>query len=180
MTENTHIRFAPSQKEGMASPKTATTITTRSIQVLAFHAARMPRGMAIIIATSCENSAMKSVGSRRWAISVVTLNLLKMDSPKSPRRMSLKYMSSLLCKGPVQPHVGAYGGNLLGGSLIACHQAGGVARRDMYERKGNKRDHQQNGNHCEKPLDCITRHSVTSIGCLKRERRKFLPHSRCF
>ena len=103
MTENTHIRFAPSQKDGMASPKTATTITTRSTHVLAFHAARMPRGIAIIIATSCENSAMKSVGSRRWAMRVVTLNLLKIDSPKSPRRMSLKYMTSCSARGLSNP-----------------------------------------------------------------------------
>ena len=90
MTANTHIRFAPSQNDGIASPSTAITITTRSIHVFAFHAAKMPRGMAIIIETNCENTAMNSVGSSRCEMSVVTLNLLNIDSPRSPRRRSAK------------------------------------------------------------------------------------------
>ena len=90
LTAKTHIKFAPSQNDGIASPATANTISALSTQVFAFQAAKIPAGTAIIIATSCEKMAMDIVGSSRCPISVVTGNFVKTDSPKSPRRISQK------------------------------------------------------------------------------------------
>ncbi len=78
------IRIYASTKPGIEKPATAKTMTTRSIQVPAFHAAMTPSGMAIGMVTSKVEMVSATVGSMRCLISVITGRLVKMEMPRSP------------------------------------------------------------------------------------------------
>ena len=90
LTANSQIRLYPSQNDGRARPSTAKIIATRSIQVFAFHAARIPRGMPMTIARNSEKMARERVGSSRENISSLTSWRVKTDWPRSPRIVSRK------------------------------------------------------------------------------------------
>ena len=97
----------PSQKTGIEKPPTAKTITPRSIQVPARHAASTPSGMASPTAKTSVDTASASVGSSRWAISVRTGKREWSDRPRSPRARLATYDAELDVDRLVEPESGA-------------------------------------------------------------------------
>ena len=74
----------PSQNKGTEYPKVVKTITDLSIQLLAFHAAIMPNGIAIAMENIRVNAATENVGTIRCPIIFVTDVFPNSDSPRSP------------------------------------------------------------------------------------------------
>src|SRR5688572_12582555 len=66
------IDMMPSQKDGAATPPTANTRMTTSIQVFCLSADNVPSGIAIVIAITVARIAISREIGRRAQISVVT------------------------------------------------------------------------------------------------------------
>ena len=64
---------------------TAKSITTRSIQVPAFHAASTPIGIAAVTEMIRVEMVSATVGPTRCSIKVETGRLVKIEMPRSPR-----------------------------------------------------------------------------------------------
>jgi hypothetical protein len=93
---NAIIRRKPKKKSGIENPSEQKIITSLSIILFAFQAARTPNGTAVLIANSSVKKAMETVGSNLSQINLVTLKCDVIEVPRSPREMSRRNNTSCI------------------------------------------------------------------------------------
>jgi hypothetical protein len=90
-------------KTGTEKPRTANSITKRSVHPPAFQAASTPIGIATLTAKSSVTIESEMVASSRWPIRVATGRFEKIDVPRSPWRIAHSHVPKRTWYGRSRP-----------------------------------------------------------------------------